>query len=104
MNMQNFLNWGSFYIAVVIYLYLRLAPTLFYAMLFSIGIMSFLIVELEYLERGGGPGVWSVALCLTPVGAIGLFFPSRRGHQVSCRAVWRLIAMGPISLGSKVFE
>src|SRR5690606_40504076 len=34
MNMQNFLNWGSFYIAVVIYLYLRLAPTLSYAMLF----------------------------------------------------------------------
>jgi hypothetical protein len=104
MNMQNFLNWGSFYIAVVIYLYLRLAPTLSYAMLFSIGIMSFLIVQLEYLERGGGPAVWSVALCLTLVGAIGLFFQARKGHQVSFQEVWRLITIGPIWLWSKVFE
>src|SRR5690606_7015668 len=46
LNMQNFLNWGSFYIAIVIYFYLRLAPTLSYAVLFTIGVMSFLIVQL----------------------------------------------------------
>src|SRR5690606_10278449 len=93
MNMQNFLNWGSFYIAVVIYLYLRLAPTLSYAMLFSIGIMSFLIVQLEYLERGGGPAVWSVALCLTLVGAIGLFFQARKGHQVSFHELLHFVSI-----------
>ncbi|MGO3807768.1 MAG: hypothetical protein ACTJHT_15940, partial [Sphingobacterium sp.] len=33
MEMHTFLNWGSFYIAIVIYLYLRMAPTLSYLIL-----------------------------------------------------------------------
>src|SRR5690554_4617138 len=38
---DTFINWGSFFIAGVIYYYLRLAPTLSYAMLFTVGIYSF---------------------------------------------------------------
>ncbi|GHE23306.1 DUF962 domain-containing protein [Sphingobacterium griseoflavum] len=103
-NMQTFLNWGSFYIAIIIYLYLRLAPTLSYAMLFAIGILSFFIVQLEYAERAGGPAVWLVSLLFVLLG-IGLsYFLARRDHPaLSMQSFWRLLTLGPIWLWSKVF-
>ncbi|MFD1768890.1 hypothetical protein [Sphingobacterium suaedae] len=105
MHMQNFLNWGSFYIAIVIYLYLRLAPTLSYAMLFSIGIMSFLIVQLEYWERDGGPAVWLVSLLILVFGAIGIWLLAKKERPtLSLMAVWRVVTVGPIWLWSKVFR
>ncbi|SMG31274.1 DUF962 domain-containing protein [Sphingobacterium psychroaquaticum] len=105
MNMHTFLNWGSFYIAVVIYLYLRLAPTLSYAMLFTIGIMSFFVVQLEYLERDGGPAVWLVCALLALIGLGGLFAITRKEKKaVYGRDLWHLICIGPIWLWSKVFD
>jgi len=41
LNWHTFLNWGSFFIAIIIYFYLKLSATLSYAILFSIGAMSF---------------------------------------------------------------
>ncbi|WDF67612.1 hypothetical protein PQ465_15030 [Sphingobacterium oryzagri] len=104
LQMQNFLNWGSFYIAIVIYLYLRLAPTLSYAMLFSIGIMSFLIVQLEYLERAGGPAVWLLSLLLALGGLVLSYFQAKKQlTTLSPATFWRLLTIGPIWLWSKVF-
>src|SRR5690606_6070987 len=57
MNAHTFLNWGSFYIAISVYCYLKLAPTLSYIVLLIIGVMCFFIVQLEYVERDGGPTV-----------------------------------------------
>ncbi len=103
-NMQTFLNWGSFYIAILIYLYLRLAPTLSYAMLFTIGILSFFIVQLEYLERAGGPAVWAVSLIFVLLGAVGSYLLARKDHPtLSMQSFWRLLTLGPIWLWSKVF-
>ncbi|NQD72410.1 hypothetical protein HP439_16910 [Sphingobacterium shayense] len=104
-NMHTFLNWGSFYIAIIIYFYLRLAPTLSYAMLFTIGIMSFFIVQFEYLERDGGPAVWLVSLMFAIFGFIGLYLNSRReSPAVSLKELWRLITIGPIWYWSKAFN
>lgn len=104
MKMHTFLNWGSFYIAVLIYLYLRLAPTLSYAMLFSIGIMSFFIVQLEHVERAGGPAVWLLSLVLLLVGVAGAWILTRKERQPLAPAdFWRLLSLGPIWLWSKVF-
>lgn len=103
MNAQTFLNWGSFYIAIIIYLYLRLAPTLSYAILFSIGIMSFFIVQLEYVERDGGPAVWFVCGALAAVGLLGLWIFSKK-EQSDNRNFWQLLSIGPIWLWSKIFQ
>lgn len=104
-NMDTFLNWGSFYIAVIIYLYLRLAPTLSYAMLFTIGVMSFFIVQLEYVERDGGPAVWLVCAILTVVGIVGTSFIAKKEHaDIAPADVWRLLTVGLIWLWSKVFD
>ncbi|KGE16104.1 hypothetical protein [Sphingobacterium deserti] len=105
LNMQTFLNWGSFYIAVLIYFYLRLAPTLSYAMLFSIGIMSFFIVQLEYIERDGGPAVWFISLLLLLIGVTSCFLLARKENEtLTPQSFWRLLTLGPIWLWSKVFK
>ena|SRR5690606_32476301 len=105
LNMQNFLNWGSFYIAIVIYFYLRLAPTLSYAVLFTIGVMSFLIVQLEYVERAGGPAVWLVSLLFIVAGFVGLLLNSKKETpSTSWSELGSLITLGPIWYWSKVFK
>lgn len=104
MNAQTFLNWGSFYIAIIIYLYLKLAPTLSYAMLFSIGIMSFFIVQLEYVEKDGGPAVYLVSAIIAFVGLLGLWFMGKKEKEFSGKMFWQLLTLGPIWLWSKVFD
>ncbi|MFZ4262713.1 hypothetical protein ACFRAE_11765 [Sphingobacterium sp. HJSM2_6] len=102
MNAQTFLNWGSFFIAIVIYCYLRLAPTLSYAVLFSIGIMSYFIVQLEYVERDGGPTVVLVTSILMLIGLIGLWFSANK-QNVTINQFTKLLTYGPVWLWSKVF-
>ena len=105
MNMHTFLNWGSFFIAIVVYLYLKLAPTLSYAMLFSIAVMSFFVVQLEYLEKDGGPAVWLISAALALVGILLLYMQARKEERnISPKDIWRLITIGPIWLWSKLFS
>lgn len=105
MNMQNFLNWGSFFIAIVIYLYLKLAPTLSYAVLFCIAIMSFFIVQLEYLQQHGGPAVWLVSALIALIGLISLYLQAKKvPGQDPFKTLWQLLSIGPIWLWSKVFS
>src|SRR5690606_21894184 len=84
MNAHTFLNWGSFFIAIVIYCYLKLAPTLSYIVLFTIGIMSFFIVQLEYLEQNNGPSVILVCSIIALIGLLGLWLSS--AHSVQQRS------------------
>jgi len=104
MNAQTFLNWGSFYIAIIIYFYLKLAPTLSYAALFSISIMSFFIVQLEYVERDGGPTVILVCSIIALVGLLGLWLFAKKENQGTGKDFWSLLTIGPIWLWSKVFD
>lgn len=104
MNAQTFLNWGSFYIAIIVYFYLKLAPTLSYAALFSIAIMSFFIVQLEYVERDGGPTVILVCSIIAIVGLLGLWVCTKKEKSVSGKDFWSLLTIGPIWLWSKVFD
>lgn len=104
MNAQTFLNWGSFYIAIIVYFYLKLAPTLSYAALFSIAIMSFFIVRLEYVERDGGPTVILICSIIAIVGLLGLWVYAKKEKSVTGKDFWSLITIGPIWLWSKVFD
>lgn len=101
-----FLNWGSFYIAIVVYYYLRLSPVLSYAILFSIGVMSFLIVQLEYWEAAGGPPVWVVCGYLLVFSFALLWFTGQKkeGKSSGLGGFLRLHAHGPLWLWHLVFE
>lgn len=105
MEMHTFLNWASLFIAIVVYSYLKLAPTLSYAVLLMIGVMSFFIVQLEYIERDGGPSVWLICLLLSVIALIGLKLITNREKQtVLFKDLGQLITIGPIWVWSKVFD
>lgn len=100
-----FLNWGSIFIAIVVYYYLRLAPTLSYAALLTIGIYSFLIVQLEYVERDGGPAAWSVFLVLLVISLLALWMgKSQEKEKMPLKHFLKLLLVGPIWLWSFVFK
>ncbi|SKC05615.1 hypothetical protein SAMN05660841_03917 [Sphingobacterium nematocida] len=104
MNAHTFLNWGSLFIAVVIYSYLKLAPTLSYAVLFCIAIMSFFIVQLEYVERDGGPSVVLVCSSIALVSLLVLFLLIRKEGGLGLKHFFSFMGLGPIWLWSKVFD
>lgn len=100
-----FLNWGSVFIAIVVYYYLRLAPTLSYVVLLTIGVFSFLIVQLEYVERDGGPAAWLVFLVLLVLSVLALWIgKDREKEKMPFRHFLKLLLIGPIWLWSFVFK
>ncbi|WP_233632659.1 hypothetical protein [Parapedobacter sp. ISTM3] len=100
-----FLNWGSFFIAAMIYYYLRLAPTLSYAALLTVGVFSFFIVQLEYVEQAGGPAVWLVCAVLLLIALAALSVgKSMERTQAPFHTFWRLLVLGPIWLWHFVFR
>lgn len=104
MNAHTFLNWGSLFIAIVIYSYLKLAPTLSYAVLFCIAIMSFFIVQLEYVERDGGPTVVLVCSVIAVLSLLGLSLLLKKEGDLGLKHFFSLLGLGPIWLWSKVFD
>lgn len=100
-----FLNWGSFFIAAMIYYYLRMAPTLSYGVLLLIGIFSFFIVRLEYVEADGGPAVWLVCAILLVLSLLALYVgKTLERPSVSLRSFFRLLILGPIWLVHFIFK
>ncbi|MFD1631245.1 DUF962 domain-containing protein [Pseudopedobacter beijingensis] len=69
-----FINWFSVALAIAIYYYLKLSPLLSYLMLFTFGALYFFIVQLEYVEQGGGPRLWQVSAVLFVISLIGLLW------------------------------
>ncbi len=105
MGWHTFLNWGSIFIAIVVYAYLKLAPTLSYAMLIEIGIMSFFIVQLEYFERDGGPAVWMLTGAIALLSFLLLLVVSKKeARPVSSADFLKLLAIGPIWMWSMLFK
>src|SRR5690606_37036412 len=102
---DTFLNWGSFFIAGVVYYYLRLAPTLSYAMLLTIGVFSFFIVQLEYAEQEGGLPVWLVCVILLSI-SLGALFLDKSLERIAIpfRRFLHLLVLEPIWLWHFVFK
>jgi len=92
-----FINWFSFLLAGSIYYYLRLSPLLSYLMLFTIGILFFFIVQLEYVEQDGGPALWQVSLCIFVISWIGKFIGYKiEGKMPPFLSSLRFLLIGPI--------
>lgn len=105
LNWHTFLNWGSFFIAIVIYSYLKLSATLSYAVLFSIGAMSYFIVQLEYVQKDGGPSVILVCGALTLVSLIALYLgKGKESKSITGKQFLQFLLIGPIWLWHFVFQ
>lgn len=105
LNWHTFLNWGSFFIAVVIYFYLKLSATLSYAILFSIGAMSYFIVQLEYVQKNGGPAVIWVCLAIALLALAALYVgKGKEKKAISGKQFLQFLLIGPIWLWHFVFQ
>lgn len=104
-KMKDYFNIASIFIGVAMYYYLKLSPTLSYAMLFTVAVFSFFIVQLEYWEQAGGPAFWLVCLLIFIVSWIGQFIGHKiEGKKPSFLDDLRFLLIGPIWLWSKVFK
>ena len=94
-----YINWFSFVLAVSIYYYSTLSPILSYLMLFFFGICYFFVIQLEYLERGGGPALWQVSLAIFILAWIGQFVGHKiEGKKPSFLDDLKFLLIGPIWL------
>lgn len=103
MEMHTFFNWASILIAIIIYTYLKLAPTLSYLVLASIFLMSYFIVQLEYNEAAGGIPVWLLSFILLVISLLALLLLPKKGKP-SFKSLLLLLGIGPIWTWSKVFD
>lgn len=75
---NGYFNWASFLIAFLIYYYLKLSPVLSYLMIFVLFGLSFGVIQLEQLQKAGGPALWLVSLVIFVVAWAGQFI----GHKI----------------------
>ncbi len=105
MKQYPFFNWASLVIAFALYYYYRLSPILAFAMILVIGLFSFLIVQLEYLEQAGGPAMWLVCVIIFVVAWIFQFIGHKvEGKKPSFLEDVQFLLIGPIWLLHFVFK
>src|SRR5690606_19814057 len=92
-----FINWFSFALAIAIYYYLRLSPLLSYLMLFTFGALYFFVVQLEYVEQGGGIRLWQASLILFLVSLSALIIGNyKEKNGVPLIQFWKKVVLGPL--------
>lgn len=68
---SGYINWASFLIALLIYLYLRLSPMVSYLMLFMLFGFSYGIIQLEQWQKAGGPSLLAISAVIFALGLAG---------------------------------
>ncbi len=100
-----FINWFSVALAIAIYYYLKQSPLLSYLMLFSFGALYFFIVQLEYVEQGGGIKLWQISAIIF---VVSLFFLTLGNQQeknkLPLTQFWKKVVIGPIWLWSLILK
>jgi uncharacterized membrane protein YGL010W len=94
-----YLNWFSILMAGTMYYYIKLSPVLSYLMLFFFGLCYFFVVQLEHLEKSGGPALWQVSLVIFALAWIGQFIGHKiEGKKPSFLDDLKFLLIGPIWL------
>jgi len=94
---NGYLNWASFLIAATIYYLLKLSPMVSYIMLFMLFGFSYGIIQLEHLQKSGGPALWIVGFGVLIIGLViqMLSFKQKdvdkRAHQMLISPVWLIV-------------
>ncbi len=105
MKPYPYFNIASIFIAFALYYYWRLSAILAFAMIFVIGLFSYLIVQLEYLERAGGPAMWLICVIIFVVAWVFQFVGHKiEGKKPSFFKDLQFLLIGPIWLLHFVFK
>jgi hypothetical protein len=96
---NGFINWASFLLAVIIYMYYKLSPVLSYFILFTLFGFSYLIIQLEYMQKAGGAALWQVSLIMLAVGLLGYFTATiAESRQISIVKKLKNLLIAPLYL------
>jgi uncharacterized membrane protein YGL010W len=96
---NGFFNWASFLIGFSVYYYYKLSPVLSYLMLLLIFAFCYGIMELDTLQKAGGPALWLVCLVIFVVSWIGQFIGHKiEGKKPSFLDDIKFLLIGPIWL------
>lgn len=68
---NQYINWSSLFLAVAVYLLLRISPLLSYLMLFILFLLSYVVMQFIAWEHTGGAPVWLISIILLTL-SIGL--------------------------------
>lgn len=94
---NTYISWFSFLLAFTIYYYLKLSPILSYLMLLTVGILYYFIIQLEYVEREGGPDLWLVSGSIFVLAVLGLLWGRQIESQKICLLRYlKLLLIAPI--------
>ncbi len=105
MKPYPYFNFASIVIAFALYYYWRLSAILAFAMILVVGLFSFLIVQLEYLEQNGGPALWLVCVIIFITAWIFQFVGHKiEGKKPSFLKDLQFLLIGPIWLLHFVFK
>jgi uncharacterized membrane protein YGL010W len=102
---NGYFNWASFAIAAAMYYYYRLSPVLSYLMLLLLFSFTYGIMELDTLQKTGGPALWLVCSIIFVLAMVGQYI----GQQIESRKPSFLddlksIAIAPVWLAICVFK
>jgi len=78
---NGYFNWASFLIAGSMYFYYKLSPVLSYLMLLLLFSFTYGIMELDTLQKTGGPALWQVSLTILVIAWIGQFI----GYKIEAK-------------------
>ena len=96
---NGFLNWASFLIAFAMYYYFTLSPTLFFLMVWIIGLMSYVIVKIELLVGLGSLNAYLIYLAIFVLAWVGQFIGHKiEGKKPSFLDDLKFLLIGPIWL------
>jgi uncharacterized membrane protein YGL010W len=96
---QTFFNWASFIIAFAMYYYFTLSPVLFFMMIWVIGLMSYGIVQIEYMVGLGSTSAYIIYAVIFVLAWIGQFIGHKiEGKKPSFFDDVKFLLIGPIWL------
>jgi uncharacterized membrane protein YGL010W len=96
---KSYLNWASFLITFTLYYYYTLSPVLFFLMIWVIGLMSYGIVQIEYLLGLGTSNAYVTYLIIFVLAWVGQFIGHKiEGKKPSFLDDVKFLLIGPIWL------
>lgn len=95
---NGFVNWASFLIAGFVYYALKLSPMVSYVVLFFFFASSYLIIQLEYWQKAGGPALWIIGGVVLTLG-ISTFLIFNKNKDLL-----RLLFVSPIVTAAKLLS
>jgi len=95
---QDF-NWSSFFLAFLVYYYIRLSPVLAYPMLLIMLIMFYIITKMDEWQKAGGIAIWMVVGVIFLISAVALYAGYKKeGKKLSFEYRYKNLLIAPLFL------